>query len=277
MIITLISLGQGSYLNAHFFFLGFGVILFNIFPLAQWRDTLVLFISNMGMFAVCEAGIIPANPEIQELNLTIVSFLRISNILFSIFLIAIILWISEAVNSKSDKLLETLSTTDSLTGLVNRRGFEPYFERERARCQRSKTFGALMYIDLNDFKKLNDQYGHDISDLLLQKVADQLKSAVRKTDIVARFGGDEFVVVISEVDRVEENALVKVQSSVDKIKLFLADIRILDTVFPDDSKNIQYECSASVGIITFSGDSNIKTVIREADIAMYKQKAHYRK
>ena len=89
-----------------------------------------------------------------------------------------------------------LSRTDSLTGLVNQRGFMEELERELERCRRSALPLCLAYIDLDNFKKVNDTYGHAAGDEALQKLAAKLQQRVRTADVVARTGGDEFLVLL---------------------------------------------------------------------------------
>jgi len=104
--------------------------------------------------------------------------------------------------AEANRRLEELSRTDGLTGVANRRQFEDVFEREWRRAQRAKGPIALLMIDIDEFKKYNDHYGHQGGDECLQKVAATLKSALaRASDVVARYGGEEFVVVLPGSDR----------------------------------------------------------------------------
>ncbi len=97
--------------------------------------------------------------------------------------------------------LQSLATTDELTGLFNRRYFDLFAQKEHQRLARTPSTLILMVIDINDFKLINDQYGHIIGDQVLKQVADVLMCATRKTDLVARYGGDEFVVLMDDPNR----------------------------------------------------------------------------
>jgi diguanylate cyclase (GGDEF)-like protein len=95
--------------------------------------------------------------------------------------------------------MENLAATDGLTGLFNRRYFDSAFARELARCDRTSSTLALLMVDVDHFKSFNDTYGHAMGDLVLKKVADVLSSGIRKADVLARFGGEEFVVILPNV------------------------------------------------------------------------------
>lgn len=97
--------------------------------------------------------------------------------------------------------LEDMASTDPLTGLMNRRGFEKFFDAERARIRRGNSPGALfVLIDLDKFKPINDRYGHPAGDACLKQVADILLKSIRITDGAARFGGDEFALLLAHTD-----------------------------------------------------------------------------
>lgn len=96
--------------------------------------------------------------------------------------------------------VENLAATDSLTGLFNRRYFESSLARELARCDRTSSGLALLVVDIDHFKGFNDAYGHVMGDLVLRKVALTLQTALRKGDVLARFGGEEFVVILPQVN-----------------------------------------------------------------------------
>ena len=109
----------------------------------------------------------------------------------------------EKLNTESNKVekeVRKLAFHDSLTSLPNRRLLNDRLTQAMATSKRSGCHGALLFLDLDNFKPLNDKHGHEVGDLLLIEVAHRLKSCVREMDTVARFGGDEFVVILSELD-----------------------------------------------------------------------------
>ncbi len=164
---------------------------------------------------------------------------------------------------------------DALTKLPNRRLFMDRLNLVMAASKRSSSYAALMFLDLDNFKPLNDTYGHGVGDLLLIEAAKRLTESVRGVDTVARFGGDEFVVLLGDLasDKVESTLMTKVIAQ--KIRAKLAEPYLL----PIDSQGqaprvIQHVCSASIGVIVFAGDElSQDEVLKAADSAMYQAKA----
>ena len=128
---------------------------------------------------------------------------------------------------QAEKEIHQLAFYDALTRLPNRRLLNDRLAHTMAECKRSRRYGALMFMDLDNFKPLNDKYGHNVGDLLLIEVARRVTCCVREIDTVARFGGDEFVVVLSELD-VDKAASVKEAGIVaEKIRSMLAEPYVL--------------------------------------------------
>ena len=129
-----------------------------------------------------------------------------------------------------------------------------------------------MFLDLDNFKPLNDNYGHDVGDLLLIEVARRIKSCVRSTDTVSRFGGDEFVVLLSELE-IDEKESTKLAGVVaEKLRMKLAEPYILVTPM-DTSNQVQHHCTCSIGITLFVDNRDTADeVIKRADQAMYEAK-----
>ena len=113
-----------------------------------------------------------------------------------------------SAQKKAEEQLRYMAYHDSLTGLANRNKLEEYIQQALGIARRHQRGFALLFMDLDHFKNINDTIGHDAGDLLLQIVAERLKSIVRSTDIVARLGGDEFIVVVTDVVKAEVGALV---------------------------------------------------------------------
>lgn len=131
---------------------------------------------------------------------------------------------------------------------------------------RSDHYGALLFLDLDNFKPLNDTHGHGVGDLLLIEVAKRLKTCVREADTVARFGGDEFVVLLSDLDRDKDAAADQAGSIAEKIRQSLSMPYWLEG-------RIEHCCTASIGATLFKGrDTGEKDLIDAADTAMYQAK-----
>jgi len=152
-----------------------------------------------------------------------------------------------------------IACTDQLTGTYNRRGFEQEFQRTLAAATRYDETGVLVYIDLDGFKPINDTYGHTAGDLVLREVGHVLQSNVRPQDLVARIGGDEFVVLLTRTDW--ENGLERAE--------FLK--HMLNTTYVRWSgKNIAVR--ASFGFQRYGAHGDAETLISSADSAMYEAK-----
>jgi len=152
--------------------------------------------------------------------------------------------------------LEMMTITDALTGLLNRRGFIQALQAAISRNQRTGKMSALLYLDLDGFKQINDQFGHDRGDEALRWVSHQLQACLRPYDRLARIGGDEFTVIIEGVNGIEDAAAV-------------AEKLICQVAADQDS----FRLGASIGIACLpSSGSTIEDLMRAADTAMYEAK-----
>lgn len=159
-----------------------------------------------------------------------------------------------------------LAFYDSLTGLPNRRLLHERIQHAMSGCHRNGTHGALLFIDIDNFKTLNDTLGHDKGDLMLKQVAHRLNSCVRETDTVARLGGDEFVVMLEDLSSIEEVAAAQSKTIGEHIISSLSQ--------PYHITGIEHNSSASIGITLFNqGDTNSDDLMKHADIAMYQAKS----
>ncbi len=160
---------------------------------------------------------------------------------------------------------ELMALSDYLTGLPNRTGFERHFETALQQARNSDLRLALIFIDIDDFKRINDTYGHHGGDQALVAIARSMKRALRASDMVARIGGDEFVALLNEI-HVRDDA----RKVADKLKEAL--VRPLVIRAPDGS-SISVPVSASVGMAIYPDDGNdYPSLMHAADIAMYRDK-----
>ena len=158
-----------------------------------------------------------------------------------------------------------LAFYDVLTGLPNRRLLLDRIEHALSSTRRKLQYGAIVFIDLDNFKQLNDTYGHDKGDILLQEVAKRLKTCVRDIDTVARFGGDEFVILIEDLSPDLSQAKVHVKVVAGKI------LQALNTPF--DFDGYSHTSTPSMGVAMFNRHSNsVEELLKQADIAMYQSK-----
>jgi diguanylate cyclase (GGDEF)-like protein len=167
-------------------------------------------------------------------------------------------------HSKEDQI-QSLAYSDPLTQLPNRRYLMDRIEKAIANGLRRRTQGALLMIDLDNFKTLNDTQGHHQGDLMLQEVATRILGCVREVDTVARLGGDEFVVLLEDLSETAEEAATQAKNVGDKILVALGAPYLLESS--------SHESTASIGITLFGEASEqIDDPLKRADMAMYQAK-----
>ena len=167
-----------------------------------------------------------------------------------------------------------LAFYDPLTRLPNRRLLNDRLSQALAASRRSACYAALMFLDLDNFKSLNDAHGHGVGDLLLMEVANRLRNCVRGVDTVARFGGDEFVVMLGELDPNKAQSFELARTVAEKIHTSLSEPYLL-AARPEGMADptVAHRCSASIGAVVFSGnEASQNDVLRWADAAMYQAK-----
>lgn len=160
----------------------------------------------------------------------------------------------------AEKKIRHLAYHDTLTGLPNRMLFMDRIEQAIARMDRTREAFALLFIDIDHFKIINDTLGHDAGDKLLRSVTQRLRDIIRQTDTVARFGGDEFTVLLENIQKPEDTVLVT-----DKL------LRVLHEPIIISGRDVRI--SASVGIAVYPQDGgDFGTLLKHADTAMYEAK-----
>jgi diguanylate cyclase (GGDEF)-like protein len=161
-----------------------------------------------------------------------------------------------------ERQMESIATSDPLTGVLNRRGFERDAARRLTQSDDDAT-GALLFIDLNEFKAINDKFGHEVGDQLLKIAAERLRQSLRSCDIIGRPGGDEFVALVPDVDSDVADQLAKRLTGALEQPYNIGRQRLF--------------CAASIGLALYPDNANTLTgLLREADQAMYRAKARCR-
>lgn len=169
----------------------------------------------------------------------------------------------------ADARIHNLAYYDVLTGLPNRALLRERLQEMIAGSYPHGSMGAVLLIDLDDFKTLNDTSGHHIGDLLLQEVARRVISCVRKTDSVARFGGDEFVVILEGLSSNPALSVIEARSVAEKILVACREPYRLD--------GCEYDGTTSIGVTLFQGDQDsVDDLLKRVDLAMYRAKAQGR-
>lgn len=180
--------------------------------------------------------------------------------------------ISERKRMEED--IRQLAFFDTLTGLPNRRLLVDRLTMAMASSRRTGYHGALLFLDLDNFKALNDAHGHHVGDLLLCEVASRLRGSVREMDTVARFGGDEFVILVGQLQVDSAASRHTAESVAQKILTLLSLPYVLATQRADVGQlDIEHRCSVSIGVTLFRGhDVGREELMRRADSAMYAAK-----
>jgi len=170
--------------------------------------------------------------------------------------------------------IEQLAYCDTLTKLPNRRSLDDKMSFIMSKSERSQKYCALVFIDLDNFKPLNDTYGHNVGDLLLIEVANRLKNSIRKLDAVARIGGDEFVIVLDEFDENKDISKENIFNVVEKIRIYIAQPYKFSIINEENTHiDIEHNCTASIGICIFKGEEeSYINIFKCADLAMYEAK-----
>ena len=153
-----------------------------------------------------------------------------------------------------------LSVTDNLTGLANRRNFESAFEKEFLRAVRYNSKFTLVMFDIDHFKNINDTFGHPCGDFVLRQIANSALQTFRKTDTVFRFGGEEFVVILTETD---------IKQAIIPLERFRKTVETLGLTYQDK----EVEVTVSIGACQFSPDMKTKEeFLEKVDETLYKAK-----
>jgi diguanylate cyclase (GGDEF)-like protein/PAS domain S-box-containing protein len=170
---------------------------------------------------------------------------------------------------QAEKEIQFLARHDKLTGLSNRAAFEEALDLSLSRARRKDLGVALLFLDMDNFKLVNDSLGHHVGDLLLSKIAERLRGCTRETDVLARQGGDEFLILLSDLERPvgesDETALAAATRVATRIREVLAQ--------PFEIAGRQFYASGSIGISVFPEDGiDADALMRAADAAMYQAK-----
>ncbi len=182
------------------------------------------------------------------------------NIAIGIFVTSLVILLVLFTVNLFHSRLEALATNDDLTGLFNRRKFGELFLRENDVAQRYGLDLSLLFLDVDNFKKVNDEHGHQVGDLYLQKLAADLQAAIRDIDIISRWGGEEFVILLLRSNETEAIEVAeRLRKTVEKLYV--------------STNNGQIHCTISIGVTTSTGgNKTMETLINQADQAMLQVK-----
>jgi diguanylate cyclase (GGDEF)-like protein len=195
----------------------------------------------------------------------LIGFMSVLTIVFVVAYLRSVQSNRRALIQNQDELWR-LANHDPLTGIPNRMLMTDRLVQAMAASERSGEFGAIIFLDMDHFKSLNDTKGHEMGDLLLVEAAKRIKECIRDVDTVARFGGDEFVAILSDLGHDPDESKTAANKVAEKICVSLSD--------PFKLREFEYRTSASKGISMFLGNQpNFNELIKSADAEMYKDKA----
>ncbi len=168
---------------------------------------------------------------------------------------------------EAEEQIRSLAYFDPLTGLPNRRLLMDRLGQALIASSRSRRYGALLMLDLDHFKALNDTQGHDVGDRLLTEVARRIRSALRQQDTVSRLGGDEYLILLEELGENEPVAANEAETIAEKVRA------ILDVPYDVTPGESDHYCTASIGVTLFRGHgTSVDGLIKQADVALYQAK-----
>ncbi len=166
---------------------------------------------------------------------------------------------------EATRTISHLAAHDPLTDLANRRLLYEFLEKLLSSLSRHQMYAAVLYIDLNKFKIINDKNGHDVGDMILIEIAQRLSHLVRQEDLASRVGGDEFVLLLTQLGSNKNKAISDTIAIADKVKNSINQPMLIN--------DKEYKISASIGVrILTPEDTQVDQVLKEADEAMYSSK-----
>lgn len=181
------------------------------------------------------------------------------NLALSLVVTIGILFISNMTLGRYQRKLEVMASTDKLTGAANRQVFEEYFHQALDKANLSQTPISVLLVDIDHFKKVNDSYGHSIGDLVLKTVTNLLRSQLKQQDILCRWGGEEFLVLLPEMDLSHAAELAeRFRDSISQRELKVNGVHIAITV--------------SIGVAEYQKLEPAEDLIKRADLALYQAK-----
>jgi diguanylate cyclase (GGDEF)-like protein len=213
---------------------------------------------QVAVIAVCHLLLAAATPGLDIMSLTYAS--QAVGQLAPFLLVAYLTTTLSADITEARERIENLAQTDALTGLYNLRMFNEVWQREHAACERDRGVYALLMIDMDKLKDINDAFGHDAGNSAITLVAQCLQRSIRNTDHAARFGGDEFAVLLpGATPEIAEAVVKRVRHNVFKTTL--------------DLRSRMIRCSVSIGVVNYPRDSrDSREILSIADRNMYRDK-----
>lgn len=251
--------GQGTASMVHLYFLLLAVMTPTLFAVEEWPATLILVVANLVVFLLLEIGKWPSHPSFVLLDAHTPAMMIQSMVVSCVLILILMTMLTEIAAADNESRLIRLAETDPLTGLPNRRQFRQALEAEGSRMAREGGSFVLGVFDLDHFKRVNDEWGHDAGDQALVHIGHVVQGQLRAYDLVARTGGEEFVLLLPHTDLVEANLVVeRIRQALEKDPFtYVGQARVI---------------TVSIGLALVSDAATMDHRLRQADEAMYQAK-----
>jgi diguanylate cyclase len=266
LLLTVILVAQGTALSIHYYLLVVTVLAVPLFRLSEWFWCLFFMLLSLGLFIFFEYQGWPAHASVTQLSPFWLQSLRLGVVSSSCTVIMVVVVVSEVTSEHYVRNLASLAMTDALTGLPNRRVGTEKLVSEIAQSHRAVSPLAVAMVDIDYFKKINDEEGHEVGDLALHHVVELLTRHVRATDVVARMGGEEFLVVMPNT------SLSAAHAALDAVRQAIATTPFqwaLSSRKPKGHRMLTVSIGVAAAQSGWSGDQ----FLQFADAALYEAKA----
>lgn len=250
-----IFLVQGTVLLLHYYLLVFAIMSPFLFPAKHWRSDVFLLLVNVGLFVYVDLRGVAALPALAQIDPDILAMIHSGVVGSCLTLLILLLRVSEYSAALSEWQLQQLASADTLTGLPNRLALHEAFARELARRRREANPMSFAMADIDFFKRVNDEWGHDAGDLALCHVSSILRAQVRAGELVARMGGEEFgVILLTDPD----NASLAAQRMCRAVE-----------AAPFEHEGKMRTITISIGLVHMDACDDEASALRRADAALY--------
>jgi diguanylate cyclase (GGDEF)-like protein len=253
---------QGTVLLLHYYLLVFAIMSPLLFPAKRWRSDVFLLVVNVGVFVYVDLRGVAALPALAQMDPDTLAMIRRGVVGSCLTLFILLVRVSEYSANLSEWRLQQLASSDPLTGLPNRLALHEAFARELARRQREASPMSFAMADIDFFKRVNDEWGHEAGDRALCHVSAILRAQVRAGELVSRMGGEEFGIILLT----------------DPEKATLAAERMCRALeaAPFEHEGKSRTITISIGLVHMAASDDEQSALRRADEALYVAKHHGR-
>lgn len=266
---AMIVFGQGLLLSSHYYMLLLTVMSLPLFRLSEWRWAVLMMVLSTGGFLFFELRGWPADPLVAQMHPAWRHGLRMLVVGSCVGIAMVIVLMTEGASEDYVRRLEALAMSDALTGLPNRRAGVEKLARETALCQRTGQALSVAMLDIDFFKKVNDEEGHDVGDLALRHVADVTRKNLQSMDFVARMGGEEFIIILPST------SLAQAHSALEAVRAAIANTPFQWAMSVDKNRGNR-ELTVSMGVAEVAQSLSSDGLLHLADMALYQAKSQGR-